>query len=109
MRQVYAERLSVLLEEAKRELTGILRISSVEAGLQTVGWLRPGIRSELAAAAAAKRGVEVVPLNLYSNGKAAPEGLHLGFAAIDAKEIRRGIQALALALAGLRSSGSIKS
>ncbi|HKH98282.1 MAG TPA: PLP-dependent aminotransferase family protein [Candidatus Sulfotelmatobacter sp.] len=109
MRQVYAERLSVLLKEAKGELTGMLNISNVEAGLQTVGWLCPAISSESAAAAAAQRGVEVTPLNRYSYGKDAPEGLQLGFAAIDAKEIRRGIQGLALALAGLRSGSRIKS
>src|SRR6266540_3445220 len=42
MREVYAERLSILLEEARRKLTGLLEISSVEAGLQTAGWLCAG-------------------------------------------------------------------
>jgi GntR family transcriptional regulator / MocR family aminotransferase len=39
MREVYAERLSVLLESAREELVGLLAISEIEAGLQTVGWL----------------------------------------------------------------------
>ena len=39
MREEYAERLSVLLEEGRRELRGVLELSEVEAGLQTVGWL----------------------------------------------------------------------
>lgn len=100
MRKVYAERLSVLLECAGQSLAGLLEISGVEAGLQTVGWLSGGIDSELAAAAAAKRDVEVTPLSRYSHGRMKCEGLQLGFAAMDAKEIRRGVRELTIALAG---------
>jgi GntR family transcriptional regulator/MocR family aminotransferase len=98
MREVYAERLSVLLECAQQSLTGLLEISGVEAGLQTAGWLSGGIDSELAAAAASKRDVEVTPLSRYSHGRMAREGLQLGFAAVDGKEIRRGVLELAIAL-----------
>ena len=45
MRELYAERLSVLLECAQEKLAGALEISSVEAGLQTVGWLKRGLRA----------------------------------------------------------------
>jgi GntR family transcriptional regulator/MocR family aminotransferase len=98
MREVYAERLSALLECARQNLTGLLEISAVEAGLQTAGWLSGGLDGELAAAAAAKRDVEVTPLSRYSQGRTAPEGLQLGFAAVDVKEIRRGVRELAIAL-----------
>jgi GntR family transcriptional regulator/MocR family aminotransferase len=98
MRQIYAERLNVLLHCAEQDLAGLLEISGVEAGLQTVGWLKRGLRGESAAAAAAKRNVEVTPLGIYSQGNAAATGLQLGFAAVDAKEIRRGVQDLAIAL-----------
>jgi len=98
MRQIYAERLSVLLECAHQSLTGLLEISGVEAGLQTAGWLRSGLDGELAAAAAAKREVEVTPLSRYSHGRMAREGLQLGFAAMDPKEIQRGVRELAIAL-----------
>jgi GntR family transcriptional regulator / MocR family aminotransferase len=99
MRQVYAERLSVLLECAAERLAGLLEISGVEAGLQTVGWLRAGIDGEAAARAAARRHVEVTPLSRYRRGTAAREGLQLGFAAVDPPEIRRGVGDLAAALA----------
>jgi GntR family transcriptional regulator / MocR family aminotransferase len=98
MRQIYAERLSVLLESARQELAGLLEISGVEAGLQTVGWLCGKIKAASATKAAALRGVEVVPLNAYHHGRMAREGLQLGFAAVDAKEIRRGAHELAIAL-----------
>jgi GntR family transcriptional regulator/MocR family aminotransferase len=104
MRQVYAERLSVLLHCAKQNLAGLLEISGVEAGLQTVGWLTRGVIGESAAAAAAKRNVEVTPLGIYTQGNAAATGLQLGFAAIDAKEIRRGVQDLAIALETARKT-----
>ena len=98
MREIYAERLSVLLEAARDKLAGLLEISEIEAGLQTVGWLREGIDGESATRAAAARGVEVFPLSRYSRGRIAREGLQLGFAAVDAREIRRGVQELAAAL-----------
>jgi GntR family transcriptional regulator / MocR family aminotransferase len=100
MREVYAERSSVLLEAARQRLAGLLEISDVEAGLQTVGWLCGGIDGESAAKAAASRNVEVTPLSRYSRGRMAREGLQLGFAAMDANEIRRGVQELAAALEG---------
>jgi GntR family transcriptional regulator/MocR family aminotransferase len=98
MREVYAERLSVLLEAAREKLAGLLEISEIEAGLQTVGWLREGIDGESAFRAAAARGVEVFPLSRYSRGRVARGGLQLGFAAVDTREIRRGVQELATAL-----------
>jgi len=83
MREVDAERLSVLMESARQRLAGLLEISNVEAGLQTVGWLCDSIDAELAAKAAATRGVEVTPLRRYSREHKAQEGLQLGFAAVD--------------------------
>jgi GntR family transcriptional regulator/MocR family aminotransferase len=72
--------------------------------------LSGGIDSELAAAAAAKRDVEVTPLSRYSHGRMAREGLQLGFAAMDGKEIQRGVRELAIALESelrtFRRSGS---
>ena len=78
----------------------MLEIANAEAGLQTVGWLCVGINGESAAKAAATREVEVLPLRYYSRGCVAKEGLQLGFAAVDAAEIRRGIRELAIALEG---------
>ena len=100
MREVYAERLSVLVEAARVSLAGLLEISRVEAGLQTAGRLCAGIDGESAARAAASRDVEVIPLSRFGRGRLTQEGLQLGFAALDAREIRRGVQELAIALEG---------
>jgi GntR family transcriptional regulator/MocR family aminotransferase len=98
MRELYAERLAVLVEAARARLGGLLEISNVEAGLRTVGWLQGEISAELAAWAAAARDVEVVPLSRYAYGRTRRDGLVLGFAAVDAKELRRGVEELAKAL-----------
>ncbi len=98
MRELYAERLTVLLEAAKEKLADALEISSVEAGLQTVGWLKRGLRARRVAELAAARDVEVVPLDMYASGRSRREGLILGFAAVDPRELRRGVEELAWVL-----------
>jgi GntR family transcriptional regulator/MocR family aminotransferase len=102
MREVYSERLSVLLESARQKLDGLLEVSNIEAGLQTVGWLDAGIDDEAAAKAAAARQVEVVPLSRYDRDQPKRKGLQLGFAASVPNEIRRGVRELAIALEGVR-------
>jgi GntR family transcriptional regulator/MocR family aminotransferase len=98
MRELYAERLQVLLESAERELAGRLEISKIEAGMQTVGWLNAGVVAEEVAAAVAKRDVEVIPLSRYAFGRPKREGIVLGFAAVAPKEIRRGVGELSAVL-----------
>src|SRR5205823_3019946 len=98
MREVYAERLSVLWESATQRLSGLLDVSRVEAGLQTVGWLPVG-NASAASKAAAARDVEAIPLDVYFRGRPSRQGLHLGFAAVDPVELRRGMRELERALA----------
>ena len=94
MREIYAERLQVLLATAKERLGDSLEISSVEAGLQTIGWLRRGLRARRVAELAAASNVEVVPLDVYASGRSRGEGLVLGFAAVDPRELQRGVEEL---------------
>jgi GntR family transcriptional regulator/MocR family aminotransferase len=101
MRQIYAERRQVLLEESTRYLGGLLEIADFEAGLQTAGFLQSGITSAAAVAAASARQIDVIALGQYSLKHACREGLQLGFAALDAREIRRGVCELATALASV--------
>ena len=104
MRELYAERLAVLLEGAREKLSDSLEISNVEAGLQTVGWLKNRLSSETVAAAAERVGVEVVPLNRYAYGRAKRDGVILGFAAVEPRELRRGIDRVAKALNWVREN-----
>jgi GntR family transcriptional regulator / MocR family aminotransferase len=98
MRNVYAQRLHALRESAASHLAGALDISDVQAGLHTIAWLKNGMKAVDVARAAAARMVEVIPLSAHSREFAAPEGLQLGFGAVDEREIRRGVKDLAAAL-----------
>jgi GntR family transcriptional regulator / MocR family aminotransferase len=106
MRELYAERLGVLLSCAREKLAGALQISTVEAGLQTVGWLERGRSAERVASLAAQRDVEVVPLSRYASGNSRREGLILGFAAVGPKELRRGVEELGRALSQVEKDHS---
>ena len=106
VREVYSQRLSVLLENARQRLGGLLEVSNIEAGLQTVGWLDAGIDEEAAAKAARARQVEVIPLSWYDTAaNQKRKGLQLGFAACMPNEIRRGVRELAIALEDTRKRG----
>jgi GntR family transcriptional regulator/MocR family aminotransferase len=106
MREVYAERASVLVECARQRLGGLLEVGPIAGGLQTPGWLGAGIDGTSATAAAARRDVEVTPLSRYARRPMRREGLQLGFAAVDPEAIRRGVLQLAAALeAESRRSG----
>lgn len=102
MRELYSERLAVFLEASRSRLEGLLEIPDIEAGLQTVGWLAPGIAAERAAEEAGRREVEVIPLSRYSSRRFAKQGLLLGFAAVDARELWRGVEQLGRALESCR-------
>jgi GntR family transcriptional regulator/MocR family aminotransferase len=95
MREIYAERRDVLLASARERLHGLLAITGMEAGLQSAAWFEAPIDGEAAARGAASRNVEVTPLSRYFARRPSREGLHLGFAAVDAPEIRRGVRELA--------------
>ncbi len=95
MREVYAERLGVLLKAAEKELRGSIEISNVEAGLQTIGCLHEGFKADKIVAAAAKRDVELKSLSRYYAREKPTNGLMLGFAAVEPKELQRGVEELA--------------
>lgn len=101
MRQIYGERLDVLVDAAREHLAGLLEVAPIEAGLQTVGWLAPGIGDAAAERAAAERSVEVLALGRLTRERLVRHGLQLGFAAVDEAELRRGARELAVALAGV--------
>ena len=113
MREMYSERLGVLLEEGRRQLKGVMEISEIEAGLQTMGWLAKGIDAKAVAKAAFARGVETIPLEGFYRSaqeleKRERDGLQMGFAAVTPREIRRGVEELAHVIEGMRLNRSVK-
>ena len=108
MREIYSERLGILLDLGNKHLDGALEISKIEAGLQTLGWLAKGLDDREVARAAAARGVDTISLSGFYRSTQELErrrhGLQLGFAAVGPREIRRGVEELARALETVRPS-----
>lgn len=95
MRQIYQERLSVLLEAAQLHLSEYLHISNIEAGLQTTGMLHHNLAAEAVVRRAAADNIDVVALSRYCSSAYLPGGLQIGFAAVNEREIKAGVLKLA--------------
>jgi GntR family transcriptional regulator/MocR family aminotransferase len=98
MRELYAKRLVALQQGVRRYLAGVLDVPPIQAGLNTVGFLRNGITSRQAEAAALAHGIEAIALSRFALKRTDVQALLLGFAAFDEREIHRGIVNLAAAL-----------
>lgn len=95
MRRIYASRRSALVDAVDRHLRGALALSATEAGLQVPGRLLVPLDSRSVADAAASNDVLVSPLAWYARRYDQVDGLVLGFAAVDEREIRSGVTRLA--------------
>ena len=98
MRNLYAERLANLIEGSRQHLGGLLEISSVRAGLYTIGYLKNGMASRQAEKLAEAQGIEVLAVDRCTLRRADPNALLLGFGGFDEAAIRRGLIRLAKAL-----------
>ena len=103
MRKIYEERLAILLENSRMHLAEFLKMTNIEAGLQTTGFLLKTLSAESVAHAAAVQGIDVVPLSRYSSTLSIPEGLQIGFAGVDERQIKNGVQKLARILSNMES------
>ncbi len=98
MRTLYMERQAEFIEAARRELGGMLEITAAEAGTHVIGLLPATMNDRDAATRAAARGVETRPLSNYFLGERGPNGLVFGYGAFNRRQIRAGMQRLAVAL-----------
>lgn len=107
MRKIYSQRHEALAHHAEKDLSGLLLLSPVEAGLQTVGWLRDGFSAGDVSAAAARRNIDVIPIDRYTRKVIVPQAIQIGFAAVDENAIAKGVQLLAGVLRDLDKPNSI--
>ncbi|MDX8510493.1 PLP-dependent aminotransferase family protein [Mesorhizobium captivum] len=98
MRRIYAQRRQLFREIVTERLRDEITLSPVEAGIQVVGYLKPGIDDIKVSQAAARRAINVSPLSKYFQNTAATQGLVLGYAACDAAQTRDGVERLAAAI-----------
>jgi GntR family transcriptional regulator/MocR family aminotransferase len=102
MRAAYRERLAALAAAAERCCPGELHLRPVRTGLHVVADL-DGVDAEKVFQEAAARGVEVTPLcSYFAHPASAANALVLGFAAVDAGAVQRGMERLAAAIAAAR-------
>ena len=100
MRELYATRLAALAEAVKSKLAESVQLPETEAGIMTVAWLNKDLKANAVANAAAAHEVEVTPIGVFALKKPRPEGLLLGFAPYNVRQIREAVDRLALALKG---------
>lgn len=98
MRMLYAERQEALIESGRKYLSGLIDIFPADAGMHVVGWLHPPINDRRASRLAFVHGIEAPALSSYCLEPYHRQGLLLGYAAFNEKEISDGIQRLAAAL-----------
>jgi GntR family transcriptional regulator/MocR family aminotransferase len=94
MRQVYAERLQILSEASASRLAAFLAVENAPAGMRTVAWIKPKLSGRIVAERAAKLGLEVVPVSVFTAKYTQKPALILGFGGCNASEIKRGVSVL---------------
>ena len=97
MRNLYAERQSVLVEALREELGGLLEAAAVSAGLHLIAWLPEGADDKAASRKAQEVGVDAMALSGFSLRPCRP-GLVIGFACMPPEQIHPGVKKLARAL-----------
>ena len=99
MRRLYAARQEALVEIAKRELDGLVRINRDGAGMHVIAWAGAGSKrpmdDEALAQAALHSGILTLPLSSLYVGRANQQGLILGYAAHNEEAIATAVKNLA--------------
>ena len=91
MRKLYKERHDLLIEEAEKQLTGLLDVLPVESGMHAMGWLPDGMAGAEVSKKAALVGISAPSLSDYCLEPYAREGLLLGFTCVPPKEMARSV------------------
>jgi GntR family transcriptional regulator / MocR family aminotransferase len=91
MRKLYRGRLDVFLHEAKKHLSGFLTFTSIDAGMDAMGWLPRDMSDVAISKRLSAAGIDAPPLSAYSMRVCAP-GLVFGFTAFSPSEIRLAIE-----------------
>jgi len=106
MGRLYRQRRDALLGALHEHLAGVVEPGGSGAGLHLVAWLRGELDESSVAEAAAANGVGVYPVSRFRLGSPGRPGLLLGYAALEASQIRAGTRQLASAIAGVTASQS---
>ncbi|MEP6506813.1 MAG: PLP-dependent aminotransferase family protein [Gemmatimonadales bacterium] len=95
MRELYRERQQILLEAAAAELGGLVELAPSDAGMHLVGRPLNGRTDVEISAAAARDGIDTMPLSIYYHDNAPRNGLLLGYTGVRPPLIWSGARDLA--------------
>ncbi|HYF21033.1 MAG TPA: PLP-dependent aminotransferase family protein [Ramlibacter sp.] len=100
MRQLYAQRRQLLVEQLERRTAGVLEVLDNPTGLNLACWLAAGWTEARAVERCAQAGLRVQPLGAYAIERARQRraGLLLGFASLTPSMIRVASEKLGRAL-----------
>ena len=101
LRAEYSERQHALIDAARIDLKGIIRLEPDVAGLHLIGTLVNGMTDVAATERAAAHGVEITPLSrcaLDPHCDTTPQGLILSYGGFDLPAIRSAVRSLRGAL-----------
>lgn len=94
MRRLYRERRDIFLQEADKNLSGLITFPKVEAGMDVVGWLPKNSNDEQVSRRLALHQIEAPPLSAYSL-ESFPPGLVFGFTAFPGSQMRSSVRSIA--------------
>lgn len=105
IKQAYQNRLLALRQAVQRDLAGVFEFETVQAGLNTVAWLRRTWEEGEVTSAAAAAGLDLTPLGAYGTTGLMRPGVVFGFSAFTPEELQKAVARLALALRARRHAG----
>ena len=103
LKQVYQTRLRHSAR-SQRDLPEVFEFEAVQAGLNTVAWLRRAWGEEEVTSAAISAGLELTPFGAYGTTALMRPGVVFGFSAFTTEELHKAVARLALALRALRTT-----
>jgi GntR family transcriptional regulator/MocR family aminotransferase len=88
MRQLYAHRMEYLVAQCHKQLSGVLDVQPVDAGLQLIGWLPQGVDDQALSLCLRQHGIVAAPMSVHYVGKPTLRpGLVLGFGGYNEQQI----------------------
>ena len=98
MRGIYEERQQILVEQAKKHLSGALEVGPAKAGMQLIGWLADGLNDREVSRRAAEMKLNIAPVSAYCFKQKLRPGLLLGYTAYNESQLKQGVKKLARVL-----------
>ena len=94
MRTLYKERQEFLIKEVEKELSGLIKLKSSDAGMHLIAWLPEGFDDMKISRKAKENRLIVYPISEYVLKFRQRPGLLLGYTAFNKAKLKSGVQKL---------------